>query len=913
MFKNSVLGWLTLAAATFSLVSCNLDQEMGNDLEEVTFTASQIERPLETKTILDNEALNDGWLHILWEQGDKVGTFGSWTRNSTFTAKSTDTYSLFAGQLSRGDVLKYAYYPYNPTATNFRSVPVSISQFQSMNLDGSLDGNDVRASNSVVKTSNGYDMQFEFMTSYLMMHFDLTGVIGLYDDEYVESYTLESLPMRGMVGDYTLNLANLTMNQVDCYDEVSVNIPSHPNVYSGQINTTVSIAPVLKIRDKMRVTLETNYHKISFVFTNTANIRRGYCYDYLFVVGDMGLYPNELSIVSKDGPEVDPDHMDAVKRELDWQNGAEFVIGGQSYTKASTNLREVYVPSELIVNDATLQNSIVFIEPGAHIFLGPAAALGNTIIMSNDPDSKADIEGILVAGESSEPTYLALYDMNLHNNGFNAVVMDGDGLQTLLIENCDIIVGGYDGAVDFGGMYGTEFDKIAFVGNKVYSENASQLSQYVLAIDAYDKEINEVVIKDNMFINVVGDGAVLDAYSVANVDVEVNHFNYMVTCNNSFPIVATAEAPESVTCKSNTYYRRRGTGVVSAFETADKTVESALASTNPLADIDVEDFTYSIVAPFVTAKYTLDGETVPVSFSGKSATLPHVPSGANVEYYYLPGVTVSESGSWATAKTVTFSTEDASDTYTFTLPDYVAGPVQALAGDSASWTLAWADEFNGSAWNSDAWSRIPVTSHGGIEYQNPDDASLVEMTDGALVTWAVGKNAGTYAAGGVYGKDKKSFNLNMNGVEGRIDVAVKVSDAQGFWPSIWMLPSDQAIDAGTVANGEIDIFSHYHSENIVNQILSTAAGRYSCTPSYTTRDQYHVFTVTVTNEAINMYVDGALTKSVTKAVAGASGWPWDAHEYYLNIAAQIGGWVGNPGADALPAHMDVDYVRYMVK
>ena len=288
-------------------------------------------------------------------------------------------------------------------------------------------------------------------------------------------------------------------------------------------------------------------------------------------------------------------------------------------------------------------------------------------------------------------------------------------------------------------------------------------------------------------------------------------------------------------------------------------------------------------------------------------------SDANVEHFYLPGTTVSESGSWDTSKTVTFSTEDVTDTYTFTLPDYVAGSVQSLTGDSSTWTLAWADEFNGSAWSSDAWSRIPVTSHGGIEYQNPDDASLVEMTDGALVTWAVGKNAGTYAAGGVYGKDKKSFNLNMNGVEGRIDIAVKVSDAQGFWPSIWMLPADQAIDAGSVANGEIDIFSHYHSENIVNQILNTAAGKYSCTPSYTDRDQYHVFTVTVTNEAINMYVDGALTKTVTKAAAGADGWPWDANEYYLNIAAQIGGWVGAPGANALPAHMDVDYVRYMVK
>jgi len=337
----------------------------------------------------------------------------------------------------------------------------------------------------------------------------------------------------------------------------------------------------------------------------------------------------------------------------------------------------------------------------------------------------------------------------------------------------------------------------------------------------------------------------------------------------------------------------------------------------------------------VGASYNLEGETkeCTIDWASKTIMLRHCPDGSDVDFCVMPGATYSLTGSWP-SKSLQIDNGGVSETFSVILPDYVqASSIQSLTVDDEGWKVVWADEFTCDEWDREVWARCPKDTPDWAREQYPEDKSLVQVSNGALVTWGrkesdTAKGNGGYVCGGIWGKDLKSFNLGMNGVVGRIDIRARMTDAKGYWPAIWMMP--QQSNFTWPQWGEIDIMEHLNYETKYWATLHTARSRensdYSCSgrKSFTSRDSWHVFSVIVINDEIRLLLDGVTThtcKKIDHADTSETSidywmnyWPFDQTEYYLIIDSQLNGsWVGDATGKDLPAHMDIDYVRYMVK
>lgn len=339
----------------------------------------------------------------------------------------------------------------------------------------------------------------------------------------------------------------------------------------------------------------------------------------------------------------------------------------------------------------------------------------------------------------------------------------------------------------------------------------------------------------------------------------------------------------------------------------------------------------------VGASYILEGKTreCTIDRDNKKIMLRHSPEGSDVDIRVIPGASYSLTGYWP-SKSLVVKYGRVSETYSVTLPDFVPSwSIQSLSVDDGDWKTVWADEFTGDEWDREVWARCPKDSPDWAKEQYPEDESLVQISDGALVTWGrkesdASKGNGGYVCGGIWGKDRKSFNLGMNGVVGRIDVKARMTDAKGYWPAIWMMPQQDHFSWPQW--GEIDIMEHLNYESRYWATLHTARSQesadYSCNNNgrkiFTSRDSWHVFSVIVINDEIRLLLDGVTSHTCRKSDHADTSetsidywmnyWPFDQTEYYLILDSQLNGsWVGDATGADLPAHMDIDYVRYMVK
>lgn len=342
-------------------------------------------------------------------------------------------------------------------------------------------------------------------------------------------------------------------------------------------------------------------------------------------------------------------------------------------------------------------------------------------------------------------------------------------------------------------------------------------------------------------------------------------------------------------------------------------------------------------SPLVGASFILDGKTkeCSIDWDSKTIMLRHSPDGSGIDINVKPGASYSLTGTWP-SKSLEVNYGKVADVYSVTLPDYVAtSTIQSLNVDGEGWKTVWADEFTCDDWDREVWSRCPKDTPDWAKEQCPEDESLVQVSNGALVTWGrkesdTSKGNGGYVCGGIWGQGLKSFNLGMNGVVGRIDVRVRMTDAKGYWPAIWMMPQQDSFSWPQW--GEIDIMEHLNYESKYWATLHTARSReesdYSCSNNgrrtFTSRDSWHVFSVIVINDEIRLLLDGVTSHTCKKRDHADTSetsidywknyWPFDQTEYYLILDSQLNGsWVGDATGAGLPAHMDIDYVRYLVK
>jgi beta-glucanase (GH16 family) len=234
------------------------------------------------------------------------------------------------------------------------------------------------------------------------------------------------------------------------------------------------------------------------------------------------------------------------------------------------------------------------------------------------------------------------------------------------------------------------------------------------------------------------------------------------------------------------------------------------------------------------------------------------------------------------------------------------------------YTLAWADEFNGTTLNTTDWSfengdgcpSVCGWGNNELEYYRPDN---LFFQDGKLIIEARKESFGgkAYTSSKILTRGKKTIKF------GRIDIRAKLPKGKGVWPAFWLLPQNNVF-GGWPKSGELDLM-----EMIGNQPAttygtlhfgpgpgSTQLGRSTTLASGTFNDEFHVFSIIWKQDQIQWLLDGNLYSTYTKADFGANNYPFN-EDFFLIFNFAVGGnWPGSPDATtSFPQWLIVDYVR----
>ncbi|MBT8336096.1 MAG: glycoside hydrolase family 16 protein [Gemmatimonadetes bacterium] len=238
------------------------------------------------------------------------------------------------------------------------------------------------------------------------------------------------------------------------------------------------------------------------------------------------------------------------------------------------------------------------------------------------------------------------------------------------------------------------------------------------------------------------------------------------------------------------------------------------------------------------------------------------------------------------------------------------------------WTLVWQDEFDGNALDATRWSvqtgdgcAVNLCGWGNNELQWYQ-AGNATVGNGMLTITARRENAG----GRGYSSARLRTLRKGDWRFARVDARARLPTGQGYWPAIWMLPTDEVY--GTwAASGEIDIMElvghepnrvhgtlHYGGASPANQFTGDS---YQL-PSGTFADAFHVFSVEWDEGEIRWYVDGRLYQTQTSWYSTAAPFPAPFNQrFHLIVNVAVGGnWPGNPdGSTVFPQSMDIDWIR----
>ncbi len=234
-------------------------------------------------------------------------------------------------------------------------------------------------------------------------------------------------------------------------------------------------------------------------------------------------------------------------------------------------------------------------------------------------------------------------------------------------------------------------------------------------------------------------------------------------------------------------------------------------------------------------------------------------------------------------------------------------------------TLVWSDEFDAAELNEADWNYqlgdgcdIGLCDWGNGEAQFYQREN-VALEDGLLKLTAKLESVGgsIYTSGRINTKGKQDFKF------GYLEARIKLPTGGGLWPAFWMLSTNEEY-GGWPRSGEIDIMEwvgnapkevfgtiHFGNDFPNNSFTGVTLAR---TLTDFSAD-FHTFAVTWTDSKITWYVDGYVYGSKMRSDVAPLLWPFDKEFHFLlNVAVggTLGGTVDNT---ALPATMEVDYVR----
>lgn len=236
-------------------------------------------------------------------------------------------------------------------------------------------------------------------------------------------------------------------------------------------------------------------------------------------------------------------------------------------------------------------------------------------------------------------------------------------------------------------------------------------------------------------------------------------------------------------------------------------------------------------------------------------------------------------------------------------------------------TLVWADEFNGTAVDTNKWEfmlgngsayGIPGWGNNELQYYTASNATVA---NGELTITARQESVG--------GLNYTSSRLRTRGkgdwTYGRFEMRAKLPSGQGLWPAFWML-SSVGDYGGWAASGEIDIMEskgqnpgriyttlHYGGPAPAN----VASGSTFDLPAGTAGN-YNEYAVEWLNGVIRWYINDQLvaTQNSWYSTAAPFPAPFDVDFHLLLNLAVGGNFVGSPnGSTVFPASYVIDYVR----
>lgn len=247
-------------------------------------------------------------------------------------------------------------------------------------------------------------------------------------------------------------------------------------------------------------------------------------------------------------------------------------------------------------------------------------------------------------------------------------------------------------------------------------------------------------------------------------------------------------------------------------------------------------------------------------------------------------------------------------------PSDPSDPSEPGNPSGSKWKLVWMDDFDGDDIDYSVWSRIPEGTPDWAKYQSLDDRCYEKRSSSLVLRGIVNddtqKDKRPYLCGGIWTREKKSF------APGKIEVRARMTQAQGAWPAIWMMPFTSV--KGWPYDGEIDIMEHLNFDRTVYQTLHSGyidveGNRYN--PNYSSQGyigdvtEYHVYGVEIYSDKLILTIDG-YEKLYYPNLNIEGQFPYYTN-WDLRIDMQLGGsWVGNIVASQLPVEMEVDWVKY---
>lgn len=236
------------------------------------------------------------------------------------------------------------------------------------------------------------------------------------------------------------------------------------------------------------------------------------------------------------------------------------------------------------------------------------------------------------------------------------------------------------------------------------------------------------------------------------------------------------------------------------------------------------------------------------------------------------------------------------------------------------YSLAWSDEFNGTALNTADWTHEIGTGcpnlcgwgNNELQYYRAENTTVA---NGWLTIEAINESFG--------GSNYTSSRLKTQGKQffkyGRIDIRAVLPQGTGPWPALWML-GESITSVGWPRSGEIDIMEKIGGND--STTLGTAHWWLDSPGSWTFEggdttlasgvfaDEFHVFSIVWNANSISWYLDGATSPFYTKAINATEQNLEFRENFFLLLNVAVGGTLGGTPNNAIfPQKMIIDYVR----